>query len=261
MNQKTYKLLVRSAESRRLSWGEMLDVRSTQAYPLRLGKVSFYKTIGNLIGSSLEDHFEAEFLSSGGEQIVLKTDSPEPIVTKVIIDTMGLSPTEAEARATKHQRLSDKCGEYMEDQWTDTVYYASSLPKILGGQAVVAVQPFLKPELSFASAEEVSNYSADEAYANRFRTLVARLRNLHIDWGMLPDIGGPGNIVLNNQENNGPNLQIIDTIPKTGTQHTIVDTDGTATLRVQQQILEDWGAGLVDVTEQLESRELVLHWR
>jgi hypothetical protein len=243
MNNYTHEVVHRTAESLWRTDGYLSSVRADQNPLERKAKIATYKMIGGMIIGRLEDHLQAEFLISGGEQLVFAVYEPEPIALKVLTRSMGGRKKMLEKQTAELQRITDKSKEYLGPQWIDTVFYTSSLPVSLGGRAILSTQPLINPIHSFEKSKDVADSAVEYDYTDRFTRLLSNIDALYKEWGLLPDLRGANNIVL--AADSGQNeLQVVDTIPETPEKL-------KKTLGEQQEIIRHWrGAALSFATKQ-----------
>src|SRR5258708_6354839 len=214
MNTYHHRLISHSARSKRLDTAGMRSERAGQPWALQTAKIATYKATGNIMIRGLEKHFGGyKFMSSGFEQLVFASPNGDHAL-KILIASLGLPTDEIGEMASTYQDLSDRAKLHLADQWVETTFYPTSLPKILGGRAVVAVQPVLKPLRSFPDAEAVSDFGSDEQHRSELGRLVGRIKSLYKDTATYPDLIGAHNLVLSS-EKSAKRLAIVDTLVET----------------------------------------------
>jgi len=232
MNSYTHEVIHRSVESLWRTDQYLTGVRADQNPLERKAKIATYRMLGGMIIGHLEDHLQAEFLISGGEQLVFTIKEPEPVALKVLTRSMGGRKKALEAQAAELQRISDKSKEYLGPQWIDTVFYTASLPISLGGRAILSTQPLINPIHSFERSMDVADSALEYGYIDRFTRLLGNMDALYQEWGLLPDLRGSNNIVLASDLGRNE-LQVLDTIPETPEKL-------KETLHEQEKIINHW---------------------
>jgi hypothetical protein len=220
---------------------QLRSEREDQRVSAQLAKILFYKTGGRVMleaaGASLGT---GRFIGNGGEQIVFGSKN-DKYVRKLLINTLGFSADQADKAASDFQELSDTAQDYLGDFWLETRFDGVKLPWLLGGDAVVAVQPRITPVRSFAGPLEIAAYSASSEYKEQLLEFTERIRELNDATGMLPDLGSNGNIILDIDYSGKEKLKIVDTIPVTPLRLGQLATGTTLTRReIHEATLESW---------------------
>ncbi|MEX2007078.1 MAG: hypothetical protein WD877_02870 [Candidatus Saccharimonadales bacterium] len=256
----THRLVTYSAEARRVGYKELKRQRQNQPLPLQIGKAALYMALSRPVINILQNHYggDYEFIGNGGEQLVFKSDKSQEVL-KLIISTAGSTKAEAEQQAEYFQALSDSCQSYLGERWVDTRFRVVSLP-FVKKYSVASLQPLIKPERSFLTAEEVTDFADTIGRANELDELVTDIQHMHAGSGVYPDLLGPGNVVLTRGLGFGERLKILDTIPETPDKLLTPLEDAEITRgEAMASKLQFWAEAVRAARQQIEFRQLVLH--
>lgn len=216
-----------SIEAYKATAAEMLAQRSDHNSALRFAMVGVYKSLSRGVIFGLGRQLGGKYIGMGAEQIAYGSDNGD--VIKLLRWSIGTDLSEARRLSLENQRLSDTAQTHLEAHWTDTVFYPTRMPSIIGGYAVAAVQPRIIPTHTFETAEKIVERSPSSASLDDLSDFVEKIRQLHSKTGMYPDLLGPGNLVLASSSSNLETLSILDTIPETPLKLTSFLEDGVTT--------------------------------
>lgn len=256
MNIIKSKIVTFSVEAQRIPAAEMLKLRDDHNRLLALAMVGTYKIASKGLIPALGRHLKGEFIGAGYEQVVYSIRGQN--VAKILINSIGSSAELAEEISTHKQDDFDKVKPHLDEHWVDTTFYPMALPRYLGGYAVVAVQPDLRPYKKFETVDDVVGFSAEVDYREKVGSLARKIGHAYTATGLYPDITGPGNVVLTETDTT---LKIADTIAQEREKMQILAEDGRTRLEIMQDILARWLEYSQAIAESCESPAAVAYWR
>lgn len=207
------RVLEQATRAQGIDNAQMLRERSDQPLPERVAKVILHRTVGRLIAGPLLSSIGAsEFLGAGGSQLVFLS-RPDQLVKKLVIPSIGNTKMEAVENADHLSEITDEAAAYLEHYQTPTRYKPVKLPRIVGGYAVMATQPFVKATKKFAAIEELWKMPQTAELVVQQWDLLRRIRDLRVNSRMYPDLLGDGNVVLKEESFMADQIRIVDTIP------------------------------------------------
>ena len=255
MNNIKNRVIGFSIEAQRFSTAEMLAARQDHHPTLRLALVGAYKAIGKVIVPAMGRQVGGKYFASGFEQLAFRNTDGD--IIKLLYNTIGSSEEEAQNAAQKYQQLSDQAQVHLGDHWVETTFYPTSLPKLVGGFAVAAVQPEITPVARFESPSEVSTYSTEPWYRHLVGGFSDRINSFYVETGLYPDLLGTGNVLLAGSPN--LTLKIVDTLPETPDKLDWTSADDLLTRReVHADLVRSWGQFSRTTTKPYESATLSL---
>lgn len=207
------RIVEQASRAQGLDNAQMLRERADQLLLERYAKVLLHRTVGRLLVGPIYSKIGAtEFLDAGGSQLVFLS-RPNQLVQKLLIPSIGISKSEATEHTDHLSEVTDEAAAYLEHYQAPTRYKPVKMPKMIGGYAVIATQPFIKATHRFAEIQELWGMPQTGDLTMQQGDLIHRIRDLRANSMMYPDLRGDGNIVLIDDNSKKDQIRIVDTIP------------------------------------------------
>lgn len=215
MPQVVQRAVTQAVRAKNLTNAKMYAERTNDSPTMRALKIASHRTAGEIMVAVLGRVIDApEYMGAGVQQAVF-VNRQKNFVRKILFESIGLDIEQAEALAATHQANFDRAVAYLGDFYVPTKFQPQRLPGLLGGSAVTATQPILRPFASFAHPNGIWEYSDDEHYINEQRDIHRRIGDMYGETGMFPDLYGEGNVMVIHDDEVGEHLRMPDTIPET----------------------------------------------
>jgi hypothetical protein len=209
MTTLNQRLLSRAAEAQLLPLAEFKARRPDQCMAEVLGKRALYKTVGLGNMRQLEKRIGAEIVAFGHEQLVFRAnndDEDQEVVIKLLLRSLGLPQAELEPLVRRCSEEFSIAAEEMRDSWVDTHFYTTDLPRTIGSRAIMAVQPLVRPLISFKSVDDVYTHFIGASDRSSLSNFIGVASSFYENAGMYPDIFGVGNLMLIDNDVGGKRL-------------------------------------------------------
>jgi hypothetical protein len=261
MNEILTRAIRQSARARILTMEQMQAEREAQSAAERIAKIAFHKTVGKFAVKALGRSIGGErVIGAGCEQLVFISKDQQQ-VTKLLVNTLGSSKSQAKNTASYQQELFDTAAYYLGDFLQETSYRTVALPRSLGKYAVVSTQPAVTPIKSFSyNLKEIWDYDEGSEYQAHHLALGYGINDLYKGTGMFPDLFGNGNVVILEDGYGNSTLRILDTIVETPDSLSRIMFDGTAQTREERynELLDQWLVGKSSIAP-TESQQAAAH--